>query len=385
MTAVPLESFRHIKPDEPPRWFELPHDVDVYARLHRPFSDDLLERRALLHLKEGARKCQHAPPWSALGWCLRCAEREVADPYELITSTADLSGAGRPLRRYEAAAFHWARNAVLEETWEWRLGKARERAKGDERRGLRVLSRADLLDLPQPEPLLNNTLDRGTVAVVAGYTGTLKSFVVLSWACNLDTGVGWEGRRPYGTRPVLYIAAEGASGLENRISAWESAHRAKVTRLQVIPQPVNLLDAEQLSLLENVVSTSDFGYDLIVIDTLARCLVGGDENSARDVGMAVDAAFRLRDASGGGTVLLVHHAGKDRTNIRGSSALEAAADTVYLAEGDATHVRLKRTKRKDGLLEDELHLRFRPIPGTGSGVVESHEAVGQTEDLKTFA
>ena len=40
------------------------------------------------------------------------------------------------------------------------------------------------------------------------------------------------------------------------------------------------------------------GYGFVVFDTLARCMVGGDENTAKDCGLVVDVLNRLRNASG---------------------------------------------------------------------------------------
>src|SRR3712207_8722728 len=62
---------------------------------------------------------------------------------------------------------------------------------------------------------------------------------------------------------------------------------------------------------------------------------------------SIDAAEQIKRATGSGAVLLVHHTGKDKTTVRGSSALEAAMDTVYTTEGDPLNMRLRRTKRKD--------------------------------------
>jgi RecA-family ATPase len=58
-------------------------------------------------------------------------------------------------------------------------------------------------------------------------------------------------------------------------------------------------------------------YVLVVIDTLARCMVGADENSARDMGEAIDALDRLRRAAGS-CVLPVHHMGKPNGTTRTS-------------------------------------------------------------------
>lgn len=221
-----------------------------------------------------------------------------------------------------------------------------------------LLSRGQLADLPSPEPLIDDTLDRRTVALLAGSFGTGKSFLALDWAGCIATGRMWQRRAITQTGSVLYVASEGAYGLNDRVTAWEYGWRHKLDddAFTVLPVPVNLRDASQVTELCALAA----GRALVVIDTLARCLVGADENSARDMGEAVDAAYRLRDATDGGTVLLVHHTGKDGDTTRGSSALEAGVDTVYKTKGDARLIELSRTKRKDGPTADRLQLALKP-------------------------
>lgn len=239
-------------------------------------------------------------------------------------------------------------------------------------RGLaaRILDRAGLASLPEPEPLIADTLDRRTVAMLAGYWGTGKSFIALDWCASIATDRKWQGRATESGR-VLYIASEGAYGLHGRLNAWESAWGRKIDpeRFHVLPVPVQLTNASQFRELRAIVA--DTQPDFIAVDTVARCAVGLDENSSKDMGMFLDALYRLRDETPEGTVLAVHHTGKDRTTIRGSSALESGVETCYQIEGDAGLLKLERTKRKDGPLHDVHKLRLLPIEGTGSVVVES--------------
>jgi hypothetical protein len=233
----------------------------------------------------------------------------------------------------------------------------------------RLLTRSELDSLPEPEPLIENTLDRRTVALLAGYWGTLKSFLALDWALSIANGHPWQGRTTV-TGPVIYVAAEGAYGIHKRIEAWEySWGRGRKTTdemFRVYPAPINMLHPGEVRELCAMVD----GMALVAIDTVNRCAVGGDENSARDMGMFVDALYRLRAATGDGCALALHHTGKDKTTIRGSSALEAGVDTIYQTEGDHTGVTLKRTKRKDGPPDDAHQLRLETI--LDSGVVSQN-------------
>jgi AAA domain len=227
----------------------------------------------------------------------------------------------------------------------------------------RTFTRSQLADLPKHEPLIENTLDRRTVAAVIGPQGTLKSFLLISWLCSVATGTPWLGR-PVKRGPVVLIAAEGAYGINGRIGAWEQHHDIQVPDdgLRVIAGPVNLTKPSEVSYL-----CADIGEHAIVgIDTLARSIVGADENSAKDMGVAVDSLYRLRDATGDGTVVVAHHTPKGNgTTGRGSSAFEFGIDTIYLADGNAEGVTLTRTKRKDGPQTDVLngHLQVVGLSG----------------------
>lgn len=236
----------------------------------------------------------------------------------------------------------------------------------------KILNREQLGRLPEPSPLIRGTIDRGTVAVLAGYWGTCKSFLAQHWSASVATGTQWQGRDAEGAR-VLYVAAEGAYGLNARFTAWETAWDQQIppAQLAVLPAPVHLGNTNDVLELAGLIQTKDVG--LLVIDTLARCIPGMDENSAKDMGVAVANLYRLRSAMGDhGTVLALHHTGKDKATVRGSSALEAGVDTVYVTEGDPDNLTLKRTKRKDGPVSDQMTLRLSPVDGTKSAVLNSH-------------
>ena len=143
--------------------------------------------------------------------------------------------------------------------------------------------------------------------------------------------------------------------------------------------PVNLTSRIEVAELCAIVDSGRYGF--VGFDTLARCMVGADENSARDCGIVINNLNLIREATpaGRGVALGVHHAGKDGKTFRGSSAFEGGADTVYLATRDGAVVTLERTKRKDGPELDHHELRFDPIKGTVSGAISVHRGVDKSE------
>jgi hypothetical protein len=244
-----------------------------------------------------------------------------------------------------------------------------------------LLNRSALRSLPNPEPLIGNVLDQGTTALLYGRHGTSKTFIALDWAASVATGRPWQGRQTE-RRRVLYVAAEGAFGFKRRVDAWESAWGYEIgdDDIDVLPRPVNLTRPIEVANLTALVEWN--GYGFIVLDTLARSMVGADENSAKDCGVVVDVMTRLvgHTPGGRGVVLGVHHAGKDGKTFRGSSVFEAGADTVYSTiRDDCGAVILNREKRKDGPEHDRHELRLDPIPGTGSVAISVHRGVNKPE------
>lgn len=244
---------------------------------------------------------------------------------------------------------------------------------------VRTLSRSALATLPHPEPLIDATLDRRTLALLAGAPGVGKSFIALAFGCAVATGTPWLGRATHRAK-VLYIAAEGAFGLDDRIGAWEAAAGVTVDDewFHVLPEPVQLMNTASVDTLVQLVA--DERYGLVVVDTFARSIVGADENSARDVGVAIEAAERVRRATDDTTALLVHHTGKSG-DVRGSTALEGAVDTAYKVEGDTNAIKMSRSKRKEGPREDDLALRLQPHHNS---VTIATRAAGEPTDSESF-
>lgn len=233
-----------------------------------------------------------------------------------------------------------------------------------------LLTRSGLASIPPAEPLIADTLNRRTLAFMAGAPGSAKSFHLLAWAAHIATGTPWQGRKVERGR-VLYIVAEGAYGIHDRLTAWEThtGHSIPDEGLSIYPDALQLTDETVLSALRVHVTAED--YDLIAIDTLSRCAVGLDENSAADMSRFVEAAETLKRATTRGTVVIAHHSSKSGAGLRGSSVIEGAADTVYLTarrrDGDFI---LTRDKNKSGPREDAHVFTLQPVGDSAVLVAE---------------
>ena len=222
----------------------------------------------------------------------------------------------------------------------------------DESQRFRLLTDEEVETMADPEWLIKDVLPAGSFAVLFGTPGIGKSFVSLDIAWSIAAGMAWQGREVK-KGCVVYVAAEGRSGLKLRRNAWYQEHALEhCPNAFYLPEPVQLTNDEDLSALLNSIRALRSNPVLVVIDTLARCFVGMDENSSREMGKLVAAIDRLR-AETSATVLLIHHAGKPRTSNprkvseRGSSALSGAADVMMSLVPLKSGPELKCEKQKD--------------------------------------
>lgn len=203
--------------------------------------------------------------------------------------------------------------------------------------------------------LVKGVLPADALAAVYGPSGSFKSFWAIDVACHVASGKAWDGSSV--TRgAVLYVVGEGGVGVPRRICAWERAKNdgQQLRNLYRVEMPVFLANEsqqEQLILAANKVKQeTGEPVRLIVVDTVARCFGGADENRAADMGAFIAGCDKVKAATGA-TVLLVHHTGKDiERGGRGSSALRGALDTEFFImreNDDGLAITLTCTKQKD--------------------------------------
>lgn len=222
------------------------------------------------------------------------------------------------------------------------------------------LTRADQIEMRPPHWLLRGMLERDTFALVFGDPGCGKSFLAIDWACRIATGTPWRGQAVKGG-PVVYIAGEGQQGFGRRIRAWSQHHGVSLADVPLYLAPaVAMPNPTDLMALATAIDAGVVNVGkpvLIVLDTLARCFGGGDENSTQDMSRFVLACDAIRQRYGC-TILVVHHAGHgDKTRARGAIALKAALDAEYRLAND-DRLLLTATKMKDAETPPPLALRL---------------------------
>lgn len=213
-------------------------------------------------------------------------------------------------------------------------------------KALRLLTIDEVLAIPKPDFLIEDVLPVGSLAELHGPPGGGKTFLAIDMALSVASGRAFFGRTVRKGR-VVYVIAEGQSGMGIRYRAWMEARGASFgIDLETVPEAIQLMEPASVQRLIDTLAIRPEKPALIVLDTLARCFLGGEENSAKDMGLAIAAADKIRHATGG-SVLLVHHTRKDGDVERGSIALRGGVDTMLSLKEEDSHYVLTCEKQKD--------------------------------------
>lgn len=210
------------------------------------------------------------------------------------------------------------------------------------------------------EPLswhIKGVVPKAEIVLMYGASGSGKSFFAFDMVSAVAMGTSWQDRSTTKGR-VVYVVAEGATGFLNRLKAFAKIHAGTLPGIRIVADAPNLLGADHVALAQQIEVSG--GADLIVIDTLAACSTGADENAAKDMGRVIEHCKQLHKATSA-TVLLVHHSGKDEgKGARGWSGLRAAADAEIEISKSGDQRVATITKMKDG--EDGTKFAFKLLP-----------------------
>jgi predicted transcriptional regulator len=219
---------------------------------------------------------------------------------------------------------------------------------------------SQLAELPKPEYLVDGWIVADGLNGYYGPAGGGKTFIALGMAFSIATGQDWLGNSTT-AGAVVYVAAEGRRGIAQRAKAWGAENGVDdLDRVQFITEVVNLMDPESVAKVRHTIDALPEPPVLIVFDTLARTMVGGDENSARDMGMYLANVDAIRGDTNA-AALVIHHTGKAGTEERGSSALRGAADLMAVVKPDGLNLTLECNKNKDDAEADTLDLHLAEV------------------------
>jgi KaiC/GvpD/RAD55 family RecA-like ATPase len=213
-------------------------------------------------------------------------------------------------------------------------------------------------------------LETDSVVVVYGPPGSAKTFWLLDLMLHVAWGKRWFGR-DVEQGPALLFALESQRGVERRIAAFRKYYRlnGKDLSFHYTAGPVDLSDDTAVNALIRAIRAKSRALGrrikIVAIDTLAAALgTHGDENSAEVMNPVMAACHRIREATGGCCLLLVHHTGKNALRgPRGFSGIGATVSTLIEIEGTDNRRPRRVVVRKQRDLErcDDMFYRLKVV------------------------
>ena len=215
--------------------------------------------------------------------------------------------------------------------------------------------------------LIEDVLPDSGMGAIYGEPGCGKTFMMLDMAFAVAGAQHkWRGKYvEHGS--VIYLGMEGGRSFQNRVYAY-AKERGTAEDFYRSASNLNLCSSEDDAdlLIKEAQELANIGkpVKLIVVDTLARAMAGGNENSPDDMGAFVTLCEKVRKAVGC-FLIVVHHSGKDKARgMRGHSSLLGAVDTeinLDKAKGERTGL-MKVAKQRDGFDGEEFGYQIEMVP-----------------------
>jgi hypothetical protein len=207
---------------------------------------------------------------------------------------------------------------------------------------------------------IKGVIPKADMVMMYGATQSGKSFMAFDMAMAIARGVPWRDRRVTQGR-VAYLIAEGAGGFGARITAYAEYHDVDTSTvpLLVVQATPNFLKVSEVK--KFIRTLTKFDPEFTIIDTWAQVTSGGDENSGQDMGLALGHVRIVRKHTRG-TVMLIHHTGKDADRgARGWSGMKGAADAELEVVRNNDDRVLSITKMKDGVEGAEFGFKLNVV------------------------
>jgi RecA/RadA recombinase len=210
--------------------------------------------------------------------------------------------------------------------------------------------------------IIKNVIPNANLGVIYGASGSGKSFFAFEMAAAIARGIEWRGHKTTKSK-VCWVAAEGQEDMRKRVAGYCLHHDVdpkELTNLYFVANAPNMMElTDARALVKQIRIQGEF--DLVVMDTLAQVMPGGNENSGEDMGKVLGHCKEITRLTGA-MVELIHHSGKDESRgARGWSGLRAACDFEFeVIRADEERVAII-TKLKGGADGGEFGFRLETI------------------------
>jgi hypothetical protein len=236
---------------------------------------------------------------------------------------------------------------------------ARARAKDLAHRKFEYRLFKDIEANPCKTWLIDDLLGAGEFSIWFGPKGSGKSVILGDAACYIAANEEQWCRRRIKHGAVLYVAAERRAVVERRFAAWRKYHGIDNLPLAVIGGVFDLRSSKEdaegiIAAASKLAAETGAEVVLIIIDTAAAVLAGGDENTKDLAAVATNVAL-IQDGTKAHVALVHHvpHYAPERP--RGHGSLPNASDVTIRVGRHANHRLAEIYQVNDGPEDTKIH------------------------------
>ncbi len=210
--------------------------------------------------------------------------------------------------------------------------------------------------------LVQDWIEAGTCSALLGEPGSGKTFAALRLAACIATGTAFHEGIGVMQGPVAIVEGEGQASAIRRLLALDLHFEGLLSgsgNLHLCGTALKMDDPDTLDAVLG--ELAEIKPVLVVLDTLNRTS-SGDENDTSDMTAYVRSIDTIREKLNA-AVLLLHHPSKaDPHELRGSSVLKGALDSVAMVQKRSnSKLALIQTKNRSGDLAKPCLFAFDPV------------------------
>ena len=216
-----------------------------------------------------------------------------------------------------------------------------------------------------PNEIIEDFMTARSTSLLYGDSNVGKSFLALAMACAVSRGTDFLGKRTQ-QGLAIYLASESPESIRMRLQAYMRYHECSLPNLLVVQKPIDMYtsedDAEKvIELIKRVEEQREMKASLVVADTLARMMAGGDENSITAMQPVLNRMDRIMNSTLS-TFMLVHHTAKGASVARGHSSLRAHVDSeIAVLEEEGVRKMLITKQRSLASKNQDIPFNLLPI------------------------
>ena len=189
----------------------------------------------------------------------------------------------------------------------------------------------------QPAPpiayVVDNLISRDSVGVFFGEPGSFKTYLLLDMAVCVAMGKDWAGIATNSGSVLIIDEESGNARLHRRL------REIRLGETALPDSPITYVTLEHIDLRDDTdvaevgALMADTQPALVIVDALADVMLGGEENSVKDV-QPLFLNLRKLAQDHNAAIIVIHHANKGGT-YRGSSAIKGAVDLLIEVKADS--------------------------------------------------